>query len=159
METDSGQPNVIGEYVWTTIPTDYYYRHGKPVKFSGQFLTEGTNTMILRVPRDLNKRDWMYFAWYSLAYERKLKARADNLGFTSPDTTGTADFLSDGFSTAGTLYAFDVTDQFDVALLENVEETTPGGQRRGRFSSGFVSEKKHFWMTTTFGLQAPASIR
>lgn len=154
-----GTTREIGEYEWEPSRQERYYQHGKPVYLTGHFLAEGSNNVILEVPRDPNPTDWMYFAWYALAYERALKARDDALDFTTPDTSATVNFLCNGFSTDERMYAFDVTDQFDVAELENVEETVQGGSRRVRLSTTIAGQRRHLWVTTASGFESPASIR
>lgn len=144
----------IGDYVWDGARGDFYYYHGRPVRIHGQFLAEGTNTFILRVPRDLNRKDWTYFAWYSLAYERNLNAEGSALGFSSPDTSGTVDFRCRNFSSSGAVYAFDVTEQFDVQLLQNLEVTSQGSTRQVRFSAALAAEKRHFWVAAAGGLRS-----
>jgi hypothetical protein len=149
--------HVIGEYRWNALYSDHTYEDGKPVFFSGFFLSEGDNDVLLRLPRDDNPKDWMYFAWYSMAYERRLSSAAGRLGFSSPDTSGAVDFRIVSLPRAGDAHVFDVTDRFDVQRLTSLEETDEvGGTRRVRFSSWHGGTRKHFWTATDGGLSSVA---
>jgi hypothetical protein len=161
--TPSGSltPTTIGDYRWDATSDDYSYEHGKPVKFTGNFLAEGINRLDLVLPRDDNPKDWMYFSWLSLAYERQLRVRGDRLGFDSPDTTGTANFRVTAFESSGDLHVFDVSDRFAVRRLTGLEIADEGGgTRRVRFSSSFSGDRKHFWAASSDrGLMSVTSLR
>jgi hypothetical protein len=84
--------------------------------------------------------DRLYMAWYELAYWRRFVARDDRIFFSSPDTTATTRYQISGFA-AASVYAFDVTDQFNVKRLVGAEvsgspvvvavtDTTRAGARR-----------------------------
>ncbi|MCK5618694.1 MAG: hypothetical protein KAJ17_04805, partial [Candidatus Krumholzibacteria bacterium] len=151
----------IGHYIWDAessyLGRDRRYEDGKPVRLTGSFLTEGSNQFRLRLPKDQNRMDWMYFAWFSTAFERR--ARGDRLGFSSPDTTGSVNFAVTGLPKDGALYVFDVTERFDVDRLTGFEIVDDGGTRRVRFSSSFAGGRRHFWVTSDQGLDRPASIQ
>ncbi len=68
--------------------------------------------------------DRLVFAWVDLYYNKKLEASGNSLFFDSPDSSGTFRFEIGGFSTPS-LYAFDVTDQFNVKTLDNIS-ISPG---------------------------------
>jgi hypothetical protein len=58
-------------------------------------------------------------AWYEIHYWRKFEAHDDALFFRSPDSTCTARFDIAGF-TGPAVYAFDISDQFDVRELRGL---------------------------------------
>jgi hypothetical protein len=153
----------IGHHIWDAeasyFERDRRYEDGKPVRLTGSFLTEGSNQFRLRLPKDLNRMDWMYFAWFSTAFERRTRARVGRLSFSSPDTTGSVNFAATGLPETGALYVFDVTERFDVDRLTGFEIIDDGGTRRVRFSSSFAGGRRHFWVTSDQGLDRPASIR
>jgi hypothetical protein len=158
--TPSGSliPTTIGHYRWDASTDEYQYEHGLPVRLTGNFLYEGTNRLELELPRDDNPKDWMYFAWLSLAYERQLKARGNRLGFDSPDTTGTVSFFVTGFDT-GNLSVFDVSDRFAVRRLTGLDVGPDGGSYRVQFSTSFSGGRTHFWAASDDGMMQVPSLR
>jgi len=148
----------IGEFIWDSIGSDKRYTNGKPVFLSGAFLSEGFNDVNLYFPKDLNPDDWMSFAWFSLAYERRLNARGAELAFSSPDTTGTVEFRVTGLSASGDIRVFDVTDRFAVEHLTGVG-IAGTGVRTASFSSVHSGTRKHFQVVTDGGLSEPASMK
>lgn len=157
---NGGITRLIGEYVWNSASSDNTFESGKPVRLQGDFLRDGTNRITLEIPRDLNARDWMYFAWYAISYERRLEAIADRLAFSSPDTTGTVNFRVSGLSSGGgTVHVFDVTDPYVVERLTGgVVEADGAVTRRVRFSSAIGGARRHFWVATG-ALPPPMSVR
>jgi hypothetical protein len=150
----------IGDYRWDSPSTEYSYEDGRPVRFDGNFLFEGINRLDLVLPRDDNRRDWMYFAWLSLFYERRLHARDDRLGFASPDTVGSVNFRVTGFGSSGNLHVFEVSDRFAVRSLTGLEVgDAGGGTRRVRFASSLGGQRAHFWATSDAGMMEVASLR
>ncbi len=143
---------VIADKVWDGGPT-YRFDDAQPVAATGLFLNEGSNSMVLEVPRDLNSDDFMSFAWYSVFYQRHLRALGDRLLFASPDTTGTIDFKVDRFSTAGPMYLFDVTDPFHPRRLGGFTETPAGGERSIEFSASIAGGHRYFWAASEVGLR------
>ena len=67
-------------------------RNGVPVRIRGDFLLDGANQFRLQVPGDLNPIDKMLFAWFSIGYERRIRAVNDAIAFSSPDTSGVREF-------------------------------------------------------------------
>ena len=92
----------MGEKIWDAMIGQRYYEDGLPVRLVGGFLQNGVNQFRLRVPGDLNVKDKMRFAWFAVAYHRRLIAVDDAIGFTSSDTTATVNFRVDGFGASGT---------------------------------------------------------
>jgi hypothetical protein len=153
-------PTTIGHYRWDASTDEYSYEHGRPVKFSGDFLSEGTNRLDLELPRDDNPKDWMYFAWLSLTYERRLRARGDRLGFDSPDSTGTVNFLVTGFGSSGDVHVFDVSDRSAVRRLTGLDVADAGGgSRRVRFSASLNGGRAHYWAVTDGAIMEVPSLR
>jgi len=153
-------PVTVGHYRWDTDRTEYDYSHGRPVFLTGSFLGEGENRLDLMLPRDDNVRDWMYFAWLSLAYERRLRVRGGRLGFASPDTAVTIDMRVADYPSTGTVYVFDVSDRFSVRRLTNVDVAgAGGGTRRARFSTAPAGARKYFWTTTDNAFFTPKAVR
>lgn len=60
--------------------------------------------------------DRLFFSWYEITYWRRFVAAANRIFFFSPDTTETTVYQIGGFNSPS-LYAFDVTDQFEVKEL------------------------------------------
>ncbi len=151
-----GVSTVIGDFSWDArwdiTGTDQRYEDGRPVTITGNFLTHGQRDFLLQLPRDLNTKDWMYFAWFSVAYERRTKALGNRLGFSSPDTTGSVDFRVTQLPSSGSIYVFDVTDRFAVDRLTDIELTDEVGSRRLRFSSSFTGNRKQFWVSGDLAL-------
>ncbi|MDH3215618.1 MAG: hypothetical protein OEN01_04895, partial [Candidatus Krumholzibacteria bacterium] len=146
--------NRVAEKVWTTrgAPIESQrdrFDDGQPVVAMDSFLQEGSNFVSLNVPRDsVNSRDFMYFAWYSVFYHRMLAATDDKLFFSSPDTSATVNFQVKDFSASGSMYLFDVTDQFRPRLLSGFSETVVGGRRDVRFAADVAGGRRYFWVTT-----------
>jgi hypothetical protein len=138
---------VIADKVWNGGPK-YRFEDAQPVEATGFFLNEGNNGLVLDVPRDLNPSDFMYFAWYSVFYQRHLRALGDRLSFSSPDTTGTIDLNVDRFSTAGSMYLFDVTDPLRPQRLVDFVESSAGGVRGVEFSTSVAGGHRYYWAGT-----------
>ncbi len=154
-----GQQVVVGDKVWDATIGQRYYEDGVPVRVTGGFLLNGVNQFRLRVPGDLNAKDKMRFAWFAVAYHRRLIAVDDAIGFTSSDTTATVNFRVDGFGASGTVWTFDVTDVWNPQALTGAEITPVGSLRRVRISSPIAGSRRHFWVATTPGLKRPAMVR
>jgi hypothetical protein len=149
--------HIIGEFRWDAAYSDHSYEDGKPLSFAGSFLADGNNEMLLRLPKDDNVKDWMYFAWYSVAYERRLRSMGGRLGFSSPDTSGVVNFRVSALpdTDAGNVHVFDVTDHFNVWRLTDLEVAADGGNtRRARFSSSHGGSRRHFWTVVDDGLMS-----
>ena len=146
LNTVGGSENVITDFVWNSGMA--FFEQGKPVRYEGSFLANGVNQFSLRMPRDLNAKDEILFAWFSVWYDRRLEASSDRLAFTSPDTSATVTFAADGFSTSGTIEAYDVTDPWSPVILTGLGVTTQGAVRRVRLSS-IIGGRAHFEITTT----------
>lgn len=146
----NGVDTTIGQFQWTG--GQQRFEQGVPVQIDGYFLANGENLIRLDVPvgnDNPNPKDFMYFAWYSLAYHRLLRATSNWCNFTSDDTTGVVDFAVSNFtSTAGT-YVFDVTDMRAPVRVTGAEVT--GGTVR--FSSSFSGRRRHFCVASTDGLR------
>jgi Peptidase family C25/FlgD Ig-like domain len=153
-----GQQIVAGEKVWDAAIGQRYYEDGVPVRVTGGFLLNGVNQFRLRVPGDLNAKDKMRFAWFAVAYHRRLIAVDDAIGFSSSDTTATVNFRLDGFGASGTVSAFDVTDVWNPRRLTGVEVTPAGAGRRVRLASTMAGSRRHFWVAATPGLKRPAMV-
>jgi hypothetical protein len=155
----AGQEVGVGEKVWDANNGDRFYENGLPVRISGAFLREGSNQFRLQVPGDLNPEDKMFFAWFAVAYHRRLVAVNDAAGFSIGDTTATVNFRVDGLGTSGTVAAFDVTDVWNPRRLMGAEVTAVGSARRARFASTLSGERRHFWVASTPGLRTPGIAR
>lgn len=149
-----GQEVVVGSKAWDAQISERFYENGLPVRVSGTFLQNGSNQFRLQVPGDLTPKDEMRFAWFAVAYHRRLIAVNDAIGFTSSDTTGTVNFRVDGFASAA-VSAFDVTDVWNPRRLTGAEVTVAGASRRVRISAALAGPRHHFWVTTTSGFKRP----
>jgi hypothetical protein len=145
--------SLFAEKIWTGGPM-FRFEEGQPVVATGFFLTPGENDPRLRVPRDRNIRDFMYFDSYSIFYQRWLRASNDLLFFSSPDTTGTVTFLVEDFTTSGTMHLFDVTDPYHPTMLTNFSVSIGGGQRDIRFSATIAGGHRYYWAGTSAALDA-----
>ena len=156
-----GEPaRTIGHYRWDSVWGENSYQQGRPVRLDGFFLGEGRNRIDLSLPRDDNVKDWMYFAWLSLSYERRLRARGDRLGFSAPDTTGTLNFRVSAHGAAGSLHVFDVSDRFAVRRLTGLDVASEGGgTRRVTFSASLTGGAAHFWSASDGGFLEVNSMR
>lgn len=155
----SGQEVLAADKVWDTSSGDRFYEDGRPVRVENSFLLDGTNQFRLQVPGDLNPKDKMFFAWFSVWYQRRIVAVDNAAGFSSPDTSGVVNFRADGFGGADAIHAFDVTDAWNPVRLTGLEESTVAGARRVRFSSSHSGDGRHFWVATTSGLFKPTITR
>jgi hypothetical protein len=153
------QPAPVGSFAWDAQPGERYFEHGRPVRIVSDFMREGLNEFFLQVPGDVNSKDRMYFAWFSLGYERRIRATNDAATFSSPDTSAVVNFAAGGFSAAGTLFAFDVTDPWNPSRLTAVEETPSGGGRRARLAASVSGGRRHFWVGTGGALRTPTLTR
>jgi hypothetical protein len=152
------QEVVIGGRVWSTQPGQRYYEDGVPIRIAGNFLLEGDNTIKFQVPGDLNPNDEQLFAWFALRYERRIIASGDAVAFSTPDTTGLVNMFARGFSNAGTLYAFDVTDAWTPARLTGGVASPSGGGRSLRV--GFALDgRRHLWAGTSGAFRRPSLSR
>jgi hypothetical protein len=129
------------------------------VRVATNFLLEGTNQFRFQVPGNLNTKDKMFFAWYSVWYQRRLIAVNNAIAFSSPDTTGGINFRADGFTGADAIHAFDVTDAWHPLRLTGFEESTVPSGRRVRLSSSHSGDGRHFWVATTSALTKPSITR
>jgi hypothetical protein len=154
-----GVERTVGGLVWDSQVTDRYFENGIPVRISGDFLLDGANQFRLQVPGDLNPLDKMYFAWFSIGYERRIRAVSDAIAFSSPDTTGVLNFSATSFGTQGTLSAFDVTDPWGPFGLAGAEVTPSGAGRRVRFSSSVAGGRRHYWVGTAAAMRKPTVAR
>lgn len=154
-----GQEVFVGDKVWDTNASDRFYEDGRPVRIVNDFLLDGTNQFRLQVPGNLNPKDKMLFAWYSVWYQRRIMAVSNAVGFTSPDTTGVVNFRADGFTGTDAIHAFDVTDAWNPVRLSGFEESTAPSGRRVRLSSPHAGEGRHFWVATAGGLLRPTIAR
>ena len=155
----AGVERVIGGLAWNAQASERYYENGVPARISGDFLLDGANQFRLQVPGDLNPVDKMYFAWFSIGYERRIRAVNDAVAFSAPDTAGVVNFRAAGFGAQGTVFAFDVTDPWNPLGLTGLEVTPSGGGRQTRFSSSIGGERRHFWVGTGAALRRPAVAR
>ncbi|MBI4720852.1 MAG: hypothetical protein HY770_06455, partial [Chitinivibrionia bacterium] len=149
----------ITEKIWNTGYAARY-ENGTAVSASGYFLQEGLNRLTVEIPRDLNPIDFMYFDFYSIAYERSLRADGGALAFSMPDTAGLVNMQVDNFPASGSLSLFDVTGQFDPLVLNGFATVPrPDNTRTARFSRSFSGEKKHFWACAQGTFKRPPSMR
>ncbi len=154
-----GVERVVGDLVWNATVGDRYYENGVPVRIRSDFLLDGSNQFRLQVPGNLNPLDKMFFAWFSIGYERRIRAAGDGIAFSSPDTAGTVNFAASGFGTQGSLFAFDVTDPWSPFGLSGLEVSAAGGGRRVRLSSAIDAQRRHFWVGTAAAYRKPAVAR
>ncbi|HEU4364458.1 MAG TPA: type IX secretion system sortase PorU [Candidatus Krumholzibacteria bacterium] len=154
-----GVDYTVGGHVWTAQQGQVYYEDGVPARIEGDFLANGANQFLLRVPGDVNPDDKMFFAWFSIGYERRIRAVNDAVAFSSPDTTGVTNFSASGFGTQGTLFAFDVTDPWSPSGLGGIDVAPAGGGRRVRFSSDVSGQRRHYWVGTGAAFRTPAVAR
>ena len=148
----------IGGKVWNTLPGQRYYEDGVPIRIASNFLVEGPNLISFQMPGDLNPQDEQLFAWFALRYERRIVASGDASAFSTPDTTGALNLVARGFSTSGTMYAFDVTDPWSPVRLTGADVTTAGSERTVRV--GFnLAGRRHLWAGTGAGFRTPSIAR
>jgi hypothetical protein len=145
----------IGDVVFNSTKT---YEMAVPYETTGVFLQEGSNTLRLRVPRDLNPRDFMYFDHYEIFYTRQLRARGNTLLFDSGDTTGAVDFRVADFSAGAHVYVFDISDPFRPRSLTGCEETDAGGRRQVRFSYSMAQKLSYFYAAEGSAFKSPSRI-
>ena len=152
-----GNMQTVTEHRWDGVPADERYENGRPVLHEGFFLNEGANTFWLGVPRDDNIKDFMYFAWFSVAYQRRLIAHDNRHGFTSPDSLGAMNFAVRNLTGTDPIYAFDVTDQVNVKRLQGFSTAVVGGGRQVTLGAMLDGTRRHFWVATSSGLRSPAA--
>lgn len=146
----SGTWEEVTRLEWDALPSHRRFEDGLPVRFEGAFLSEGANVFRLRTD---HVKERMFFAWYSVFYHRRIKLADDAVGFTSPDTTGTVNFMARGAGTKST-YVFDVTDPLAIVRLTGATQVAGNV----RFAASLNGERKHFWVSTVDGLKTPESM-
>lgn len=99
----------------------------------------------------------LYLAWYEMYYWRRFVALNNRLAFFSPDTTCFAKYESGGF-TSPSVYAFDVTDQFNVAELSGFEVTGTTSFQVSFYDSAYEGALRRYALTTTGNLLKPAGL-
>ncbi|MCI0452855.1 MAG: type IX secretion system sortase PorU [Candidatus Latescibacteria bacterium] len=155
----NGLEVLIGDKIWDGNSGDNFYESGRPVRIDGSYLVEGSNEFRLQMPGNLNPEDRMLFAWFSVWYQRRIRAVGNAAGFSSPDTTGAVNFRADGFGGTDAIHVFDVTDAWNPVRVTGFEETAVTGGRRVRFSSAHAGIGRHFWVATTGGMLEPGIAR
>jgi hypothetical protein len=134
-------------------------RGRRSIRITSNFLAEGDNTILFQVPGDLNPADKMKFAWYAVWYERRMAASGDAIMFSTPDSTGNVTLRARGFSTSGTMYAFDVTDMWNPVRLTGAEVATAGSERTVRVALNLTGRRHHLWVGTPAGFKKPQVTR
>jgi len=147
----------IGQITWDVRSTGGRYKNGVPVSITGNLMTEGTNILSLNLPRVLNTGDFMYFAHFSVFYERMLKAKNDRMLFSSPGTAGTETYSVSDFTNSGSLYVFDISDAYHPANLTGFS-TTGTTSRTIRFDATAGANRQYFWAGTEAGFRTPDSM-
>ncbi len=148
----------IAEKVFST-PNSAGYVNAIPVETQGMFLGTGTNVLRLHIPRDTNREDFMYFDLYEIFYQRRLRASANRLLFSSPDTTETVSYRVTNFAAGEAVYLFDVSDLFHPARLTGIAETDNGPGREIRFASAAGANRRYFWAGSSGDLLRPLEIK
>ncbi|MCZ6767293.1 MAG: C25 family cysteine peptidase, partial [bacterium] len=145
---------LIGPVTWSVSSNSARFKNGTPVSIPGNFLVEGTNTLSLFIPRILNPSDFMYFAFFSVFYERMLKATGDRLLFSSSGTPGTQTYSVTDFANSGTLYLFDITDAYQPRTLTGFSVTGTTA-RTVRFDATAGTNRQYFWAGTSAAFRTP----
>jgi len=99
----------------------------------------------------------LYLAWYELYYWRRFIALGNRLGFFSPDTTCLARYEAGGF-TSPSVYAFDVTDQFNVAELSGFDVTGTTNFQVSFYDSAYEGGLRRYALTTGSNLMKPVGL-
>lgn len=143
---------VIGEVVFDGTSK---YENAVDYETTGNFLREGANTLRLRLPRDLNAKDFMMFDHYEVFYRRQLRVRGDRLAFACHDTTGTVNLRLSHFTSGAPVYLFDVSDPFQPRRLIGYETADAGGRDQVRFSHSMGENASYFFATTASAFDRP----
>jgi len=146
------------EAQWNTASTDLF-EDGPPVLATGSFIQEGANRLSLVVPRTTNPMDFMYFAWYSVFYQRRLRALDDVLFFTAPDSSGTANLSVSNFGAGGALYLFDVTNPARPRRMTGFEDGSGQDGRTLRFNANLGGRRYYAAMKESAFLQPTVMTR
>jgi hypothetical protein len=99
----------------------------------------------------------LYLAWYELYYWRRLEASDNRLFFFSPDSTCLARYVSGGFTTPS-VYAFDITDQYDAMELENFTVTGATGFQVDFYDSAEGGALRRYAIVAAGSLLKPAGL-
>lgn len=142
----------IGEAVFNSVE---HFDRAAPYQTSGFFLREGANTVKLRLPRDLNPRDFMYFDWFEMFYSRELRGRGNRLHFGVRDTTGAVSFQLASFAAGEPIYLLDVSDSFHPRVLTGLETVENGGRLNARFSYAMTGDPASFAAASASALKDP----
>jgi hypothetical protein len=145
----------IGDIVFDSTSK---YESADSFEVTGSILANGSNQLRLRLPRDLNARDFMYFESFEVTYTRMLRARGGRLLFSAFETPGPVDFEVTNFTPAESVYVVEVSDQYSPRSLNGVEETDAGGRRGVRFSVDVGSDPAYFWAGDSSALESPVRI-
>ena len=99
----------------------------------------------------------LYLAWYETYYWRRFVALANRLHFFSPDSTCLASYSLGGF-TSSSIYAFDVTDQYNVEELGNFSITGSTNFQVSFYDSAAQGTLKRYAFVTAGSLMKPAEL-
>jgi hypothetical protein len=100
----------------------------------------------------------MYFDLYEVFYHRRLRATANRLFFSSPDTTGMVTYSVTNFDRRETVYLFDTSDLYHPVRLTNTEQNENGSFRDIRFGSTPGTHRQYFWAGSSGDFLDPLDI-
>jgi hypothetical protein len=95
-----------------------------------------------------------FINWLEILYQKQLTASGDELVFTSPDVTGSAEYPVSGFTT-NTVLGFDVTDINNVKTLDlQLQQQMGSFTFRDNLQQGGV---KKYWIGAASAFKSPKS--
>jgi len=145
---------LIAQFDWNG--TQRFVDQGIPVGATGSFLENGQNQIRFELTLNLNDEDRGVVDWFSVSYERRLRAQGNRLAFSAPDTTDVIDFAATGFTAPGSaLRGFDVTDPLAPVELTGLDTVVSGSVR---FSAA-PGAPRHFELAATGAMRRPDSIQ
>ncbi len=107
----------------------------------GHLLSDGENYLRIFHQVQSSVEDEIYFDWYELEYWRQLRAKNNELHFSSSGKYGVLEYHLMDFDSKG-IYIFDTTNPFELSMLEyKVDDTTDNIVFRD--SVGFNSERHY----------------
>jgi hypothetical protein len=96
-------------------------------------------------------------AWYEVFYWRLFQDAGSGLFVSAPDTTANVRYEIDGFDTPA-LYAFEISDQFDIKELSGIEISAGAPYSAAFFDTVRSGVGKHYALVAPQGMLKPAEL-
>ena len=111
------------------------------------------------IPPELpgNECGMLYLAWYEVIYWRRFVALENRLNFFSPDSTCLVRYETGGF-TRPSVYAFDITDQYNVVRLEGFSTSGSTSFQVSFYDSASEGAPRRYALAASGSLMEPVEL-